>query len=766
MDEGEWIALRPGDDIAAQLLAASRRRRGLACAGARVDAADVRAACLAAADADPFGLRLADARITGPLDLSACQVPVPLRFQACTFTAPINIQGARLHDLVIIGDPLARSPQVLPGLLGTGSRIARDLNLSGMTITGDLPGRSESRASASVWLTEAEIGGSLVANGARILPAAGRALHADRIQVAGNIRFRDGFHTTGEIRLLAMRLSGSLDVIGAELEPTDGRALELSESIIGGSMYILNSPITGHRCRVRGRVDMAHSTVKGLVFIRDADLTLPPAGSSRHFYSTASRTERILLLAPRLNVHGSLRIEGDTVVRGGVLLRGATLGGGVKLDGVIWNPADIALDLAQATLGGGLEGSELSVEGSVLLDSARIDGAVALDRATLTKPLESRCLSAVNLTVTGDVHLRGLTVLHGKVNFRGASIAGVFNAEDVYVTNVGDATLSLHMAQVTGNVRMCGRFRSVGTIILNRAIIGGRLRADGATLTGSAISASPDSNGRPGRGPVAIDATSAVIRGGMDLGWRVTSGSVDLTGVSTSYLADRPDQDWPADSYLGGFAYERFEAVDRRGDAVWDVRTRIAWLARMRRYDQRAWEHLAAVFRAAGDRDGADDVLVAQRRQARGMRTAPRRLLDVIQDVTVRYGFRPQRALYLLLALIAAVTIGLSLPGVQAQMRATDQNALVFTPAGARPLPGELDPPGECGNGKVRCLSPFFYAVDTVVPLIDLHQRSTWYPAGEHGSTLLGWLLNLCTILGWAASTVFAVSFTRLGRAG
>ena len=186
----------------------------------------------------------------------------------------------------------------------------------------------------------------------------------------------------------------------------------------------------------------------------------------------------------------------------------------------------------------------------------------------------------------------------------------------------------------------------------------------------------------------------------------------------------------------------------------------------MNRYDPRAWEYLAAVLRTAGDRDGADAVLVAQRRQARRLRTAPRRIFDLLQDVTVRYGFRPQRALYLLLALIAAVTVALSLPSVQEQMRATDQNAVVFTPAGAWPVPGEETPPGECGNGKVRCLSPFFYAIDTVVPLIDLHQRSTWYPVTERNGVLLAWLLNLCTILGWVASTVFAVSFTRLGRAG
>jgi hypothetical protein len=431
----------------------------------------------------------------------------------------------------------------------------------------------------------------------------------------------------------------------------------------------------------------------------------------------------------------------------------------------VWNPHDTALDLTQATLGGGLEGSGISIEGTVRLDNARVDGPIYLEHATLTKPLDRRCLSAVNLTVTGDVQLRSLAGIGGKLDFRGASITGVFNAEDAFVTNRGDTTVGLYMAQVTGNVRLCGRFRSVGLVVLNRAVVGGRLRADGATLAWRGAAEPVSRPGETNRRGAAIEAISAVIRGGIDLGWQITSGAVDFTGATTSYLADRPDQDWPADSYIGGFAYDRIEAVDWRGDAVWDAGTRIAWLARMERYDPRAWEHLAAVLRAAGDRDGADAVLIAQRRQARRLRAAPRRFFDLLQDVTVRYGFRPQRALYLLLALIAAVTLALSLPSVQEQMRATDQNAVVFTPAGAEPLPTEQNPAGECGNGKVRCLSPFFYAVDTVVPLIDLHQRSTWYPATERNGVLLEWLLNLCTILGWVASTVFAVSFTRLGRA-
>jgi hypothetical protein len=759
MDASGWVPLRPDEDFVPQLLAASRARRGLDCAGAAVEAADLRVACLAADEADPFGLRLARARVNGALDLRTCNVPVPIRFESCTFTDPVNVQGARLHELVIIADPAASRPSVLPGLLASGARIARDLVLSGMVIDGDNAAERATGGPASVWLTEADIGGSLVAYGTQILPPAGRSLHADRVRVAGNIRLVNGFRATGEIRLLAMQLGGSLDVMGAEFTPSGGRALDLAEASIGGSMFLLDSQDTGRRCRIRGRIEMNHATIRGALVIRNADLTAPPAGAGMRIYNIAAGAERTFLLAPRLTVHGVFRIEGDTIVHGGILLPGAQLGGGFAMDGTLLNPHDTALDLSQARLDGGLNGDGVSVEGTIRLDGARVDGPIRLEHAALAKPHDHRCLSAVSLNATGDVQLRGLAALGGSLAFRGASITGVFNAEDAYVTNPEGPTVSLHMAQVSGNVRLCGTFRSIGRVVLDRTVIGGRLRADGATLTFSGT-------GEPGHWQAAVDATSAVIRGGMNLGWRVTSGAVNLTGATTSYLADRPDRDWPAESYIGGFAYERFEAVEWHGDAVWDAEARIAWLSRMTRYDPRAWERLAAVLRTAGDGDGADTVLVAQRRHARRLRTGRRRFFDLLQDVTVRYGFRPQRALYLLVALITAVTAGLSLPGVQAQMRATDQNALVFTPSGAAPFGGEHDPPGDCGNGKVRCLSPFFYAVDTVVPLIDLHQRSTWYPAAERNGVLLEWLLNLCTILGWIASTVFAVSFTRLGRAG
>jgi hypothetical protein len=70
-----------------------------------------------------------------------------------------------------------------------------------------------------------------------------------------------------------------------------------------------------------------------------------------------------------------------------------------------------------------------------------------------------------------------------------------------------------------------------------------------------------------------------------------------------------------------------------------------------------------------------------------------------------------------------------------------------------------------CGDGEVRCFSPVLYAIDTVVPLISLDQRSTWYP-DPHVSfgRLMLWWLNLATLLGWLLSSIFVLSLARLSR--
>ena len=157
----------------------------------------------------------------------------------------------------------------------------------------------------------------------------------------------------------------------------------------------------------------------------------------------------------------------------------------------------------------------------------------------------------------------------------------------------------------------------------------------------------------------------------------------------------------------------------------------------------------------------------------------PRRILDAAYDVTISYGYRPIRVLWLLAILIILVTGTFLVPGAEAAMRATSPTGTVYTPQGALAAPGAVPATASgsgtarsasatadaCGGGQVLCFSPFLYAIDTVVPLISLDQRSTWHPdARAPAGALLQWWLNAATVLGWLLSSVFVLSLANLAR--
>ncbi len=111
-------------------------------------------------------------------------------------------------------------------------------------------------------------------------------------------------------------------------------------------------------------------------------------------------------------------------------------------------------------------------------------------------------------------------------------------------------------------------------------------------------------------------------------------------------------------------------------------------------------------------------------------------------------------------------------------MRATTPAGIVYTTHGpvspngttgtSQPVTtaASMDPLSDaCGNGQVRCFSPVLYAIDTVIPLVSLDQRSTWYPNPHaRDGAFMQWWLNTATLLGWLLSSIFVLSLTRLAR--
>ena len=756
----------------AELLAAAGAGRALVCGDGgtrrRVDAALLRRCCHELRDRiDPRGIWLQNAAITGSLDLAGLEVTFPLRFEGCHFGAPLLAEGARLYGLVLTGCA------DLPGLLANGVRVQRDLDLSRTRVTGALRTSASTSKRSAIWLCESEIGGRLLCVDTVIDGRGERSIQADRMHVTGNVRLLHQFTARGEVRLIGARIGGSLDLTGACIESFGtGLALDLGEAVIEASVFLIDDP-TGRRPHIRGRIDMGQARVGGQFLIRNATLEAPsgaePVGSA---YSR-SRVGGTVLSAPRLTVGAEIALEGTCEVTGGIDLSLSELSSVSVRPGCSLHAAGrTALDLTNTELLSTVTvGQGVPVAGTVRLSGARIHGNLCLRGAMLSAPEGGSLLAAQGVSIDGEAELQNLAATGGDLGLRAATIGSFVDAAGAQLHNPGGYTLNLVQANVKGSVRLVDGFRSCGEVVLNRAVIEGRLICTQGTFD------NPAPPGGDGGGD-AIEAISATIRSGLDLGWKSISPSVDLTNTRTSFLADDPGT-WPARFVIVGLTYDRFEQPQGSGSRrPWDHAARAAWLSRQAAYDAGPYEQAARVFREHGYTAGAEAILIAQRRHARrviaGRGASLRRLLDVAYSSTVGYGHRPRRVLWLLAILLTLVIFSLEAPTTQATMRATTAAGLVYSTRGPAPGAGAPAPVARapvpartdaCGGGQVRCFNPVLYAIDTVVPLVSLDQRSTWYadPNLRDGA-FMQWWLNAATLLGWLLSSIFVLSLARLSR--
>lgn len=435
-------------------------------------------------------------------------------------------------------------------------------------------------------------------------------------------------------------------------------------------------------------------------------------------------------------------------------------------------PGGTALDLTNAEVLSAVDVAEgVPVEGTLRFTGAVVHGNLSLRKTRLSAPASRLLIAAQGVRVDGDLDLKGLEAAGGELAFRAAVIGSAVNATGARLRNPDGYTLSLVQANVKGSVRLNDGFESTGKVVLNRATVEGRLLA-----RGSFTSPGPSEFNRQGH---AIEVISANINGGMDLAWQKMSPSADFTDTKTSFLADDPAR-WPERFIISGFTYERLEQPQGRPTVkTWDHVARCAWLRRQAVYDAGPYEQAARVFRQHGYADGAKAILVAQHRHARsaisGRGAGPRRALDTAYSLTVAYGYQPARVAWLIAALLVLVAVTFQVPAARATMRATTSAGTVYTTTGPLLTQGiavtgasagtrvqRTDP---CGDGQVRCFNSAFYAIDTVIPLISLDQRTTWYPdPSAHYGSVMQWWLNIATILGWVLSSVFVLSLASLAR--
>ena len=350
----------------------------------------------------------------------------------------------------------------------------------------------------------------------------------------------------------------------------------------------------------------------------------------------------------------------------------------------------------------------------------------------------------------------------GSVLLSGADIAGELILNNAFlIGNDGrDNALYADEIKVDGNVDLMGIF-AVGTVSLKSATVGGDLRLKPLKLAGS--------RHRVDKDKVALDASGAKIA--QELEWEPEApvhGRVILEHTAVGRLTDNwtgPRSEsgyWPLNGRLSldGLTYTTIG-----GDHSADLNHRLEWIrsqypdppARTTRFAAQPYGLLANFYQQTGQDSQAREVAVARRRDLRkyGQLAWYRKALNWLLDKTIQYGYQTWRAVRYLIGLYV-VTVAIFWA---AQHHSNLIVPLMPTASGKQPPPTT-----QCTN-IYPCFYPPGYAIDAVIPIINVHQATFW---GPNGHIPWGWVLVaftwVSTALGWALVTLAVAGYTGLAR--
>lgn len=333
----------------------------------------------------------------------------------------------------------------------------------------------------------------------------------------------------------------------------------------------------------------------------------------------------------------------------------------------------------------------------------------------------------------------------GAVRLLGADITGQLSCRGAELTGQGDNGSALIAEAMKADDVLLGQgFTAAGSIGLPSARVGGSVQLRPASLAGS--------------GKVALDAAGAQVTGELVRApTSPVSGQVNLEGARVGHVVDdwgegRAGGFWPPGGQLrlDGLTYDRFG-----GDQQATVEQRLSQYqsnSRPVHFATQPYEQLAKVYRQAGKDSEARKVAIARRVDLRryGSFTWYRRAGNWFLDKTIKFGYQTWRAALGLAVVFVAFLV----------MTIFAQHHHAIVPVNDLAVGVHPGPVATQCAPSYPCFYPLGYAVDVVIPVINVYQADFW---GLHG---LGWVAGswAATVLGWAAVTLLVVGYTGLVR--
>ena len=724
---------------------------------------------------DMKGVRLRGVRISGLLDLDAATLRCPLMLDMCYLEAgePACLSFANASHI-----SLARCQ--LAGLTGR-KFTAKELDLSGSTLTGPLQ------------LVGADIGGELICTGAKLngRDHDGNAMVAGSMKTGGTVRLDGAFTAAGAVRLVGADIGGHLNCSGAKLngKNDDGNALAADGLKVGGSVFLdgaftaagavrlgdadIHGQLICHGAKLNGKNNDGNAlaafsltvgdtvfldgafTAAGTVQLGDADIggNLVCSGAELN----GKNDDGDALAADGVKVGGSVFLDGAFTAAGTVQLGDADIGGnlvcsGAKLNGK--NDDGDALAADGLTVGGVvfLDG-EFTAAGKVQLGGADIGDDLVCSGAELNGNNDGDALAAVEAQIRGSVFFDAGFTAAGAVRLVGADIRRDFNCSGAELNGMGNALVADNV-KIGGNVVLGTGLTAAGTISFNSAHVDGSMKLVPAAMAGAY--------------KFALTAAGANIKG--KLLWAPQSqisGHVNLEAAKVGELEDnwrgerRKTGYWPTDGRLrlDGFTYSRFS-----GDQQATVKQRLDWIRSQYQqllgiswmgYVCQPYQQLANVYWKAGQDTEARKVAIARRIDLRTYANLNpyRKVGNWLLEKTIKYGYQSWRAGAGLAVLYGAiwllVTIAQHTHGIMP----------VGNIKGLDPVPTATT----C-TSNYPCFAPAGYAVDIVIPIINVNQDQYWGPNGQAWG--YAWVTGIwvASVLGWILVTLLVAGLTGLTR--
>jgi hypothetical protein len=379
-------------------------------------------------------------------------------------------------------------------------------------------------------------------------------------------------------------------------------------------------------------------------------------------------------------------------------------------------------------------------KGTISLIDAAVGTDLNFDDAQLFASNNRRCLEVSGMQVKGDIlgnraHVDGLLDMvslrcTGDVRLADAKLIGI---------PANTASLGSPIDQRKGGIWRGVALRATG------ADITGDLDLRGSTLEQSLIL----TKATIGRSVLLIDASlkasgrDALVAVGLKadalhLQLRdLPIGGIDLTSASITSLYDN-DTSWPskANVKIGGFSYLRI-------NSTLQPRDRLRWLINATAdYAPQPYEQLASYYVANGKPDEARKVNLESIRRSYQTRGGLQRIWGKIQDWFIGFGYQPLRAAIIFFALWAFSGIWFSF-GVGPCFR-----------FGVRW--SNLCPDALSGHPS---WNPWIYALDLLLPIINLGYKSTWDATGISRLIALGLI-----VVGWILTTTIVAALGRTLR--